>query len=269
MQPRSITIVTQISGTGIVPKHANGKFSLAKLFRETLMPLGKKFFRKQLRLRRVPRRTAHVAAPASRARSFPLPVNTREAGLDQKPGAGSRAVISSNGGPRVILAAGFGLISRAVMRCAVCADLAFTNLPLAVLSWLMTQFFVGCAAYAEAMYPSVGYATSCEVLGPVEPAEGRPAEGDHLSLSPQLVPDLAELSASAIGTIGSGGSDNIVWLNVTRKAPSRRIASTALLVTRWLSRRRGAEHARPVTIELRTYDRWTQRGDPMPRYGTE
>jgi uncharacterized protein YjiS (DUF1127 family) len=30
---------------------------------------------------------------------------------------------------------------------------AFPNLPIAILSWLISEFFAGCAAYAEAMYP--------------------------------------------------------------------------------------------------------------------
>jgi Domain of unknown function (DUF1127) len=32
---------------------------------------------------------------------------------------------------------------------------AFPNLPIAILSWLIAEFFSGCAAYAEAMYPIV------------------------------------------------------------------------------------------------------------------
>lgn len=261
MGRRSITVVTRISGTGIVPKHVNGKFSQATLFWETLMPLGKKFFRDRSRLTHVQRPVAPEATPASRVYSLPLPIKSRNAGADQAPAAGSR-------GPRAIIAAGFGLISRIATRCAVCADLAFTNLPLAVVSWLMTQFFVGCAAYAEAMYPSIGYESNVEALDRVDPTENR-HETDHVSPSPHLAPDLTELSASAIDATGPDASGNIVWLNVTRKAPSRRIASTALLVTRWLSRRRGSEHTRPVTVELRTYGRRPRRGDSMPRYGTE
>ena len=232
------------------------------------MPLGKKFFRDRSRLTHVQRPVAPEAAPASQVYSFPLPIKSRKAGADQAPAAGSREFVASSRGPRAILVAGFGLISRTATRCAVCADLAFTNLPLAVVSWLMTQFFVGCAAYAEAMYPSIGYAGSVEALDCIDPTENR-HEGNHVSPSPHLAPDLTELSASAIDVTGPDGSRNIVWLNVARKTPSRRIASTALLVTRWLSRRRGAEHTRQVTVELRAYDRRTRRGDPMPRYGTE
>src|SRR5262249_26803527 len=136
MRPRSITVVTRISGTGIVPKHANGRFSHATLFWETLMPLGKKFFRDRSRLTHVQRPVAPEAAPASRVYSFPLPTKSRKAGADQAPAAGSREFVASSRGPRAILVAGFGLISRTATRCAVCADLAFTNLPLAVVSWL-------------------------------------------------------------------------------------------------------------------------------------
>ena len=235
------------------------------------MPLGKKFSNDRSRLTHVQRRLAPEAAPASRVHSLALPFRTRESGADQVSDAKSGEFISSSRSPRAFLAAGLGLMSRAVMRFAVCVDLTFTNLPLAALSWLMTQFFLGCAAYAEAMYPSVGHAGGSEALDRIDSMESRQVEDDHVSPSPQLAPDLTELAASAIDTAGSGGSDNdnIVWLTVARKTPSRRIASTALVVTRWLSRRRGLEHTRPVTVELRPYDRGTLRGDQMPRYGTE
>jgi hypothetical protein len=233
------------------------------------MSLGKKFFNDRSRLTPVQQPLASNAVAACRVLSLPLPFKTRQSGAEQAPDAESRELGSFRRSPRAILGAGFGLISKAVMRCAVCIDLTFTNLPLAVLSWLMTQFFVGCAAYAEAMYPSVGYAGSTEALDRIESMQRRPVEEDHVGLSPQLAPDLTELRAYAMDAAGYGGNGNIVRLNVPRKTSSRRIASTALVVTRWLSRRRGLKHTRPVTIELRSYDRRTLRGDPMPRYGTE
>ena len=250
------------------------------------MPLGKKFFTGRSELTRLERCEADdtESAPASRVHAFRLP--TRKAGTPQAPDGEPRAFVPSNRAPRrFIVATGFALISRAATRCAIFADLAFTNLPVAVLSWIMTQFFVGCAAYAEAMYPSAGYVSSNDTLRRHGATENERTEGDHLSLSPQLAPDLRELSGFAIDTearqfpapsiqagpvtTGSGENGNIVWLNVTQKTPSRRLVSTALLVTTWLSRRRQSAPNRSVTVELRNYDRRTLRGAAMPRYGME
>jgi hypothetical protein len=288
MRPRSITAVTRISGTGIVPKHANGRFSDVTSFSETSMPLGKKFFTGRSELTRVQRRVAADTefAPASRMHALRHPTNAHEAGARRVPDGGPREAVPSNRAPRrFILATGFELASRAATRCVIFADLAFTNFPVAVLSWLMTQFFVGCAAYAEAMYPSAGYVSGNDASHRYGPADNERAEADHVSPSPQLAPDLKELSGFAIEagarrsparpiqtgpvTTGSGENGNIVWLNVTRKTPSRRFVSTALLVTTWLSKRRRSAPHRPVTVELRNYDRRTPRGAATPRYGTE
>jgi hypothetical protein len=288
MRVRSITAVTRISRTGIVPKHANGKFSHATLFWETSMPLGKKFFANRSELPRVERSaTADTeSAQASRVHALRLPTNTREAGVQERPGSGSRESVPSSGIPRrFVLTTGFELISKAATRCAIFADLAFTNFPVAALSWVMTQFFAGCAAYAEAMYPSAGYVSSNDTLRGCGSTESERPEGNRVGLSPRLAPDLKELSCNAIDaearqsavpsiqagsvTTQSGGNGNVVWLNVTRKTPSRRLVSTALLVTNWLSRRRRSALGRAVTVELRNYDRRTPRGAAMPRYSTE
>jgi hypothetical protein len=270
-----------------VPKHASGKFSHVTLFWETSMLLGKKFFANRSELPRVERSVTADAesAPASRVHVLRLPTNTREAGVKERPGSGPCEAVPSDGIPRFVLTTGFELISKAATRCAIFADLAFTNFPVAALSWVMTQFFAGCAAYAEAMYPSAGYVSSNDTLHRCGSTESDRPEGNRVGLSPQLAPGLKELSGYAIDaearqsavpsiqagsvTTQSGGNGNIVWLNVTQKTPSRRLVSTALLVTSWLSRRRRSALGRAVTVELRNYDRRTPRGTAMPRYSTE
>lgn len=238
------------------------------------MPLRKKFFANR-ELPRVERSATADAesVPASRVHVLRLPTNTREA-------------VPSDAIPRrFVLTTGFELISKAATRCAIFADLAFTNFPVAALSWVMTQFFAGCAAYAEAMYPSAGYVSSNDTLHRCGSTESERLDGNRVGLSPQLAPDLKELPGYAIEaearqsavrsiqagsvTTQSGGNGNIVWLNVTQKTPSRRLVSTALLVTSWLSRRRRSALGRAVTVELRKYDRRVPRGAAMPRYSTE
>jgi hypothetical protein len=247
------------------------------------MFLGKTFFKRRSRLAHLQRRVAAEDGLNSQVHALRMPRRMCEPGSGQAPDNRSDDRVSSNGVlRRLVPAKGFALLSKAAAHCAICADLAFTNLPVAVLSWLVTQFFVGCAAYAEAMYPSAGYVSSNEALHRFGATPGEQVEGDHVGLAPRLAPDLKDLSGFAIdadaghsrarlaGRIaGAGENGNIVWLNVTRKTPSRRLVSTALLVTRWLSRRRGSAHRHPVTVELRHYDRRTLRGAVMPRYGTE
>jgi hypothetical protein len=252
------------------------------------MPLGKNFFVGRSELTRAPQSvTADTeSAPASQVHALRLPANTRQAGTRQRQDSQHREFAPSNGAPRrFVLTAGFELISKVATRCSIFADLAFTNFPVAALSWLMTQFFVGCAAYAEAMYPSAGYVSSNDMLHRSGAVESERTGGDHVGLSPRLAPELKELSGFAIdaearrsasqpiqagpAAAESGGNGNIVWLNVTRKTPSRRLVSTALFVTSWLSRRRRSTPEHAVTVELRSYDRRTPRGATMPRYGTE
>jgi hypothetical protein len=252
------------------------------------MPLGKNFFAGRSELTRVPQSVTvdTESVPASRVHALRLPPNTRQAATRERPGSRPCEFVPAKGAPRrFVLTAGFDLISRAATRCAIFADLAFTNFPVAALSWLMTQFFVGCAAYAEAMYPSAGYAGSNDTLHQSSPAESERAGSDHVGFSPRLAPELKELSGFAIdaeprqspsppiqagpAAAETGGNGNIVWLNATRKTPSRRLASTALFVTNWLSRRRRSAPERAVTVELGSYDCRTPRGAAMPRYGIE
>jgi hypothetical protein len=202
---------------------------------------------------------------------------------------------SKETGRRTISAIGFELTVKAVARCAACADLAFANLPVAILSWLLTQFFAGCAAYAEAMHPSIAYVREGEEADRNELLRSREPERGHTTRSPALAPDLKELSrfaieddgrcpavqrAGRIRAIGAGSPDsaNVVRLNVTPRAPSGRLVSITLIVVACLSKRRQPrglptsrlpDGNRPVAIELRNYDRRVLRRVGMPRYGIE
>jgi hypothetical protein len=196
-------------------------------------------------------------------------------------------LVSSDAAPprRSILVAGFEVVSGAVSRCVIFADLAFTNFPVAALSWLVTQFFMGCAAYAEAMYPTAGYVSDNDESRRGNTTGAQRAEGDRVGLSPKIAPDLKELPGYAIdaevrrraspaiqaglmtGVLAENG--NIVWLNATQRTPSRRLVLTAQLVSTWLSRRRRWAPDREVAVELRNYERRPQRGAALPRYGTD
>jgi hypothetical protein len=64
---------------------------------------------------------------------------------------------------KTIFSAGLDLTHKAVAWCAVHAGLAFVNFPSAIFSWLLMQFFIGGAAYAEAMYPSFAHVRASQV----------------------------------------------------------------------------------------------------------
>lgn len=56
---------------------------------------------------------------------------------------------------RAAIASSSALMVKAAAGLAACAEAAFPNLLLAVMSWTIAHALAGCAAYAEAMYPGV------------------------------------------------------------------------------------------------------------------
>jgi hypothetical protein len=241
----------------MLPKHAGGKVSDVSSFLETSMPFGKKFFRSRSQFAHDPR--------YSIAETDAAPAPPR----------------------RTIFAAGADLMLKSVARCGVCADLALANFPVAVVSWIVAQFFVGCAAYAEAMYPSIAYrpedendeAERCD-----RSRNGSPAR-INADRSPGLAPDLRNLSRFAVDegarspfpvaarspSVASrpDAAAKIVRLNVVRRAPSGRLVSIAMIVTGWLSRRRRPGGGHQSIVELRNHERRILRGTGLSRYGVE
>jgi hypothetical protein len=280
----------------MVPKHADGRFSHANLFWETSMSLEKKFFRGRSQLAHVTRHTVVPpdAAPAGQLLPLRLPLKDGKIGTGEAAGRcdgvdRSEPASSREAPRRTISAAGFELIGKAALQCAACADLALVNLPIAIMSWLLTQFFAGCAAYAEAMYPSIAYAREGDDADRHQPLQSGEPERGHSGQSPALAPELSELSRFAIedgkrhpgqpltgrtqSIAANSGGANIVRLNVTRRAPSGRLVSITLIVAAWLSRRRRSgglpRGSREVPVELGNYDRRVLRRIGVPRYGTE
>jgi hypothetical protein len=267
----------------MLPKHANGKVSHIALFREPSTPSGKLFFRGRSQFAHVsPYAAAEAdAAPAEQARILRLQFGARQIDPGRTSGrqasAGGPQRISSQARPlRVIVAAGSGLMLKAMAWCGGCADLAFANFPIGVMSWIVTQVFAGCAAYAEAMYPTAAYAIENDA-DRCDPAPDRSPQRGSFSRSPSLVPDLSELSRFAAEdgrkrslfpaagrtqfiAAAPGGNDKIVRLNVTRRAPSGRLASITAIVAAWLSRRRRPRGGCQATAERRQYSRRALRG---------
>jgi len=266
----------------MLPKHANGKVSHIALFWEPSMPLGKSFFRGRSQFAHASPYAGADAAPAEQARILRLQFGARQIDLERTSGrqasAGGPQRVSSRARPlRALLAAGSGLMLKAMAWCGGCADLAFANFPIGIMSWIVTQVFTGCAAYAEAMYPTAAYAVENDDADRRDPAPDRPPQRGSSSRSLGLAPDLRELSRFAADDSGKrslfpaagrtqsiaavpGGNEKIVRLNVTRRAPSGRLASITAIVAAWLSRRRRPGGGCQATAELRQYSRRALRG---------
>ena len=252
-----ITIVTRMPIAGMLPKHAVGKVSDVSLILEICMPLGKNFFRSRPQFAHAPRYSV--------AETDAAPVPAR----------------------RTIFAAGADLMLKSMARCGVCADLAFANFPVAIVSWIVAQFFVGCAAYAEAMYPSIAFQPENEEAeGCDRSLNGAPPARVNADRSPGLAPDLRDLSRFAVDegarspfpvagrsqsvASRSDATAKIVRLNVMRRAPSGRLVSITMIVTGWLSRRRRRPNGGHQSIvELRNHERRILRGTGLSRYGVE
>lgn len=95
-----------------------------------------------------------------------------------------------------ILAAVPSLMVKAVARFTVNAGIGFPGLLLAIISWTVTEFLAGCAAYAEAMYPA-----------PVIP-ENHVHFGDPVSSESSSLP----LKAKPYLTVIAGNRDRLLRL---------------------------------------------------------
>jgi hypothetical protein len=258
----------------MLPKHANGKVSAIDLFSETSMPFGKTSFRGRLQFAHESTyaTTEADAAPEQESRILRLHPRARQTDLVQ-----SLARQTGAGRPqRSIWTAGAGLMLKATAWCGECAELAFANFPVGLMSWIVTQIFFGCAAYAEAMYPTAAYGFENEDADRRDRSPRRLGR-DSSGWSPGLVPDLRDLARLEIdgggkrapflvagrpqsnavgpGAVTPSGTEKVVRLNVMRRAPSSRFVSVTLIVAAWLSRRRRPRGGRRETAELRQHDR--------------
>jgi hypothetical protein len=272
----------------MLSKHAKRKVSPISVFWETPVSLEKKFHRSRSPFVAVSR---YAPADADKASTWPshivlLPIGTdhvergrtdpSEANPDETRDDGNVAAVPETESPGLsprpaVMAArsNWMLQLQVVARCAACLDFASANLPIAIVSWIISQFFAGCAAYAEAMYPSIAYVPQSDDSGRRDAQPGRLTSAGSAGQSPGLASDLQERSRFGIehgirprprstgrgpsAVTRSGGTAKIVRLAVRRPAPSGRLVTLGLIIKAWLSRwRRG--HGRAV-FELHKHDR--------------
>jgi hypothetical protein len=150
-----ITTVTVFQRAGTVRKHARDRISLSKISRELSMPFAKPLSRVRLQpSTRLPRLNGPSAVP------------------ERSSVSGSRETISQ----WLLPAATLRLMLGTATRFAMTAGNAFPDLLLTILSWAVSEFLSGCAAYAEAMYPTIPVVVDRNDPGETTPS-GAPAPG--------------------------------------------------------------------------------------------
>jgi uncharacterized protein YjiS (DUF1127 family) len=146
---------------------------------------------------------------------------------------------------RAISVAASALMTRAAAGLAVCAELAFPNVLIAVMSWTFAQALAGCAAYAEAMYPGLadaqsGHGNPGQVRSEMPSvAAGESGRAGPISLPRQTAPGTLAVKAEC-----TARSDGTRFSN----------ASVTSVVGRFRSRMRRAREQRLAIAELRALD---------------
>jgi len=127
---------------------------------------------------------------------------------------------------RSTVAAASQMLVMTVAGFAACAEVAFSNFLLAVVSWIFAQALEGCAAYGEAMYP--GLVGVGEPVDQRDPVRGTPSEHGNPNQLPSRTSGLSEISP--IANDGIRGRGRIL---VSRQTPS---SATVLVKTESVER---------------------------------
>jgi len=96
---------------------------------------------------------------------------------------------------RSTVAAASQPIAKTVAGFAACAEIAFPNFLLAVVSWTFAQALAGCAAYGEAMYP--GLVGVGEPVDQRDPVRGTQSEHGNSNQPQSRTSGLSEISSIA------------------------------------------------------------------------
>jgi uncharacterized protein YjiS (DUF1127 family) len=127
---------------------------------------------------------------------------------------------------RSTVAAASQPIAKTVAGFAACAEIAFPNFLLAVVSWIFAQALAGCAAYGEAMYP--GLVGVGEPVDQSDPVRGTQSEHGNPNQLQSRTSGLSEISP--IANEGIRGRRPFL---VSRQTQS---SATALVKTEYIER---------------------------------
>jgi uncharacterized protein YjiS (DUF1127 family) len=250
---RRITTVALIFNTGILRQHTQGRVSRANRFREKSMQ-----FENQLYGGRSPFALARRRNKASRD-SIHLTTEISALPASSEDDAPRRSTV----------AAASQLMVKTVVGFAACAEVAFPNFLLAVVSWIFAQALAGCAAYGEAMYP--GLVGAGEPVDQRDPVRGTPSEHGNPTQLPSRTSGLSEISPIANDGIRGRGpilisrqtqssaaalvkTESVERSERTRAAAAGWSTSIASFLASLRSRIRRRRDSRLAIAELRAFD---------------
>jgi uncharacterized protein YjiS (DUF1127 family) len=220
---RRVTTVTSIGRAGIVRQHEQRRLSRANIWEKSMQ------FEKHL----------------SDDRSFALARYSDKPGGNSVRASNNIITLRSSSEADRSWHAISALMTRAATGLAVCAEFAFPNVLIAVMSWTFAQALAGCAAYAEAMYPGLadaqsGHGNPGQVpSGLPSVAAGESGRAGPISRPSQVAP--RALAAEAECTARSDGT-------------GISSASITSAIGRFRSRMRRARERRLAIAELRALD---------------
>ena len=167
------------------------------------------------------------------------------------------------------VAAAARLMVKTVAGFAACAEIAFPNFLLAVVSWTFAQALAGCAAYGEAMYP--GFVGKGEPVDQRDPVRGTQSEHGNPNQLQSRTSGLSEISSIANDKLGGrrpflasrqtqSSAADLVKTEYTERSEGTRAASAgsstsnASFIARFRSRIRRGRDSRLAIAKLRAFD---------------
>jgi uncharacterized protein YjiS (DUF1127 family) len=168
---------------------------------------------------------------------------------------------------RSTVAAASQLMVKTAAGFAACAEIAFPNFLLAVVSWTFAQALAGCAAYGEAMYP--GFVGMGELVDRRDPVCGTQSEHGNPNQLQSRTSSLSETIANdeirgrrpflVSRQTQSGAADLVKTKSVERSERTSAAAagwstSIASFLASLRSRIRRGQDSRLAIAELRAFD---------------
>lgn len=171
---------------------------------------------------------------------------------------------------QTVSTAGFGLLLKASTRLVGSIGTAFPDFLFAILSFIATEFLLGCAAYAEAMYPGMAALNQGGDDPDPEGERGNPQQAPRqpAGLAPGVRPNLFLVARNdSFGDdsilvaarpqpvdVGCAADDNVAQPRPAQAARPGLRASIARLMTACLSGFRSERARRQAIMELRGLD---------------
>ena len=254
-----VTAVAITARSGMLRKHHAGRVSLVNIASEISMPFAKSLpdapWSSPVRASRLIGQ--HIA-------SEPKPESDNESETSLLP-------FPRQEPPRRTIRAAVSRLMTEIVAFSVHAGSVLPSVPIAIVSWLLAEFFAGCAAYAQAMYPVFPLEDDGVDRGdPLPPAASYPRPASPGRPILRLVPTMVERGIERHGAVafpvrskpGSHASSRTESLSQPEPARTAREGSSASIgatMTALLSKVRVIRAGRRAAKELDGIDDRTLR----------